>query len=578
MRNNFGSAADNDAVKTTARELANELAASANQMKQSATALRAEIANIDKAKAEIEEERDSMIRTFVKTTVSELGSEQLDTLSALAQQTAAVGGQSLSFQRQRMIESRDKALEEANANLDTTVDAETFHTVLSEAKQKLAKESGEHAAANRTLQNAKTALSTWYNSAEYALEALSDEAAKNGQPALNANNRAHYEPSNIFTAAARHFQNGEYYQKIRDALVERKHLINGKDVIADMAFTRAKTAELKKAVEDAEAVLTAEAADKAKATAVVQQFSGVENRIVTDAQMLEALQSKVVQYLAVPEFAKAVADHYAEDFPKDTALMTAKLTVLSKLEDGAQEKLQAIDANVLALTKTATQVNRLKPYAEVKVDLEQVRRQNAARRAEYENYTTATRDSWSRARTYHRDRDVVVVDNSPSLLEWYLIMHMLDDHRNHGQMCSTSSYTTDMLKLDREQAKSAGIPDAAFEVSPEIARQMKDLGITEYDKTGAFSFTIDGATNDNVQQGNFSFDLDTQVDTAVARVQQAERASYTPPPSTSNYTSEPIRSTGDGGFSFEVREEPARETTRSWEPSTPSSGGFGRSS
>jgi hypothetical protein len=198
--------------------------------------------------------------------------------------------------------------------------------------------------------------------------------------------------------------------------------------------------------------------------------------------------------------------------------------------------------------KQQTEVAKLRAGTELGVDIEEVRRRNAGRRAEYDNYTTATRESWNRTRTYEYDRrgtDTVYVDrSSPSILEWILIERMLNG--DNDRPSSTSSYTTDMLKLDRKEAVDHGISERVFDISPEVSRKMEDLGIQHYERTGTFSFDVLDKTNDYVtsrvdeavretvreavrEDRNFSFDANPGRSSSPSRSEEAREERHSSP-------------------------------------------------
>lgn len=512
-------------ARTTAHELANELATFAASLKDTARALDAEVQNIESNLAEIKEERDAAIGAFVEATLTDINGEQVDVLSALAAQDAEVGGQSLSFVRNKMVQERETALAAVNGVLEGVTDAEGVQNAVAALENKYEEATQAHIKAESDEDAASNALGAWSKAPEYKLVTLSDEIQSKGGLAVNQDNRAYYEPKDIFTAAYRFLTRDALYRDVRRALVAYGHEEDGKDAFAEMANYRAKTQDLRTQSEAATAARAAAQQTRSEARAALVSLDRKADDIHTDAQILAALRAQLTEDLAVPSYAGAVAAHYAEDFPQAVPLLSAKANVLEKLRAGAQEKLEAINANILAVLKQQADVAKLRAGTELNVDIEEVRRQNGARRAEYDNYTTATRESWNRTRSYEYNRPVeTTTDRSgPDLLQWLLIMHILNDDNNRPS--STSSYTTDILKLDRQEAVSHGVSERAFDISPEVSRKMEELGITQYEKTGTFSFNVDDAAHDyvasrvdeavretvreSVREGkNFSFDAE----------------------------------------------------------------------
>ena len=153
--------------------------------------------------------------------------------------------------------------------------------------------------------------------------------------------------------------------------------------------------------------------------------------IQPDAEILEKVQEKVVSYLSTQEFVSAAAAQYGEDFPSALPLMVAKLTTLEKLQAGAEEKIQALNANVAAANVQYRKANALRPYTKLNIDLDDIRRQNEARRNGYDNYTKATTDSLARTRSYEIPAHTTVPsDNSFGWFEYMLIYHILHDHHD----------------------------------------------------------------------------------------------------------------------------------------------------
>lgn len=514
---------------TTAHELSTELAGFAASLKETAATLEDEIGKIARDIKALDRERDAAVETFVDNTVTDLQSEHIEVLSDMAAQNDEVRGQSLRFVRNEMVQKREEALAEVNAVLAGVTDADGAQRAIAEAGEKAQDAANALSTAKDDAATAERAQALWAKAPEYKLVKLSGEIQARGGLPVNQENRAYYEPKWLWTAAVNYVTRDSLYREVRKAIVAYGHEEDGKDAFADVSNFEAKTAELGAEVNAARGVVAERAEAARTAQAALDRIDGKADDIVTDMGILERLRKTAAGYLSVPSYVAAVAAHYAEDFPQGVPLLAAKVGVLEKLRAGAEEKLAAIRENIVAVVKQQADVAKLRAGTELRLDIEEVRRRNAARSVEYGNYTTATRESWDRTRNYdysYNQRYETTVDRSgPSVLEWMLIMHILNDD-NGNRTSANASYTTDMLKLDRQDAVAHGIPDQAFEISPEVSRRMEDLGITHYESTGTFSFDVNNRADDYVTShvseaveavresvreavstgGNFSFD------------------------------------------------------------------------
>ncbi len=513
---NFNRAADNGQT-TTARELANELGSFTRELKNSASALQTEISNIEAAKTEIHEELKDTIKSFVVNTLSDLNGAEFDIIASLAENVPELGGHGIAYYRKKMIEERDAALQTANEIMSQTVDAADFQSVISTASEAVKSAKKDWKFVKEQADATYRELAEFRQSEKYSYVKLAETIASHGSKPLSQDNSDYYTPTNIFTAIIKWCTEDANYRAVRKALVKYGHGEDGKDFFADIAGFEGTSLVLEDAYESNQKLLKAQEDAVRQANDTLEKFSGIASRVKTDDQILEAIQLKVVNYLMTPEFIKVTSGQFAEDFPRNISLMTAKLETLDKLQNGAEGKLNELNDNILKVTQQYNRVNKMKSYAEVRVDLDQMRQQHSARRMHYDNYARATGESWSRTRSYEPPASVVYVDNSPSFFQTMLMYDMLTSHRSYDVMHDRSSfassplspYTAGMMGMDRQSADAYGVPDSVF-TSPEVEQQMADMGIDNY-HAGNFSFTADES---NVGSGN-DFSFDAVIDTAI---------------------------------------------------------------
>lgn len=484
---------------TSARELANELGRFAQDLKESAEKLRTELGEMKTARGGIQEELAFTATSFVESTLTELTGEEFDTIAEIAQNVPELSSQGLAFFRKKLTDARDEALQAANEILEGTVNAEDFQNILAEATATSESASAKVDEAEARLEAAQSALQQWEDtSVEDDLVRLDQTITENGGLTLSSDNREYYEPTGIFSKAWKSMTGGSDYRAVRAALEEYGHGENGKDAFADLANFKEKYAEFNGAIEAAGAEFTAATDEHMTAQSQVRQLSGLADEIKTDGQLLDTVQQKVADDLKKsPEFIKAMAAHYEEDFPRNLPLLVAKLGTLTKLEDGTEKKLEAVQANYRKVTDQYEKLSRLRPNTKIKGDLEKIKKRNQASAKEYDRYTRSAGRSWRRTRDYDYDR-TVYVDNSPSLLETMILIELLspDDHHHYGTDTSNfvadadSSFTASLMGVDEEVAGEIGLPGEVFEIDEELAAEMSDLGIDDY-AAGDMTFDIE---------------------------------------------------------------------------------------
>lgn len=521
--------------QATAREVALELGGFTQQLREASKKLEQEAANIRTAKAEIKEELDDTVKTFVKTTFTSLTDGKFDELSHTAQKVPELGTQSPSFYIKKLQLNRDEGLKAINAQLDETIDADGFQKRYTQAKEQGQEAAQKGETARGLARQASQAIANWQKTGDYEFVQMDKKIAEKGGLSLTPDNRTYYEPKGFFAKAWAYLTKGSEYRGVRKALKDYGHGIGGKDAFADLASFKTKDAQLSKELTDATTAQQTAAAAQEKAGSLVRLFSTVESQVKTDDQILSLAQDKVATYFSTPAFVTAIQGQYGEDFPASVPLMIAKMTTMDKLEAGVQEKIQIANQNYTAAAEQYQKVSRIPAYKKVNVDMDDLQKRNRARIQEYDNYTTAANRSWNRTRTYSPSHTTVYVDRSPSFFELMLLNEMLNSnnnnqvyHQHHNTYTPDpmASYTTELMGVNKSAAANLGIPTSVFDTSPEVARQMQDLGVSNY-KTNDFLFDsapgIKVGSNDNSSP---AASADALFDTAITEAAATPKPSY----------------------------------------------------
>lgn len=537
---------------TTARELAAELKRFAADLNDTADQLRAELAEMVQAEAEIKRELHHTAAKFVGNTITELEGDGFDTTAEIAQTIEELGSQGLTFFRTTLTENSERALKAVNETLDQTVDPQGFQIILEDAEQKYRIAAGTADKAQGQLTAARAALKKWKDaSVEDDLVDLDDAIATKGGLRLNSDNRSFYEPPNIFVAVGRYLRSSSY-RSVRRALEAYGHGRDGKDAFGDLANFREEYKRYNQDINAAQTAFNEAEGKKDTAAAAKDRFAGFARDIKTDAQILQAVQDKVVKDLIdCPAFITAMASHFEEDFPRNLPFLVAKLNTLDKLAKGTEGKLEDVQAKYTKVTDQYQKLSRLQQSIKVKTDLDALRRNNAAHSAECQNYTKAARRAWQRAKEasyedYHRHGGEAG-RNSTDLFQTMLIYQMLtsgsrdryDRVPSKNELADDSRFAADLMGVDKDAARKAGLPDEAFDISPATAREMSDFGVSDY-KPGTLAFDIGKSSSS--RNAGLAFDI----------VEPPRPSSSSSSPSIGSTFGSSSRRSGGGGSSFKI--------------------------
>jgi len=518
--------ANNSSV--TVRELATELKRFADGLSETATQLRTELAGMGQAQSQINQELSHTAKSFVEKNLTALEGHDFDTMAEIAQNVEELSSQGLAFFRSSLVTQRDRALQTVNESLDKTVDAEGFKATLQEATEAYRAAKGAADEEKSKLDAAKTDLKTWQdNTVENNLVDLDDEIAKKGGLRLTSDNRGYYEVPNIFVAVWRYITNATY-RNVRHTLEKYGHGKDGKDAFADIVNFRKKYEEYNQAISAAQTPYDAALAKQNTAQTVKNRLAGLAGDIKTDAQILSAVQDKVTADLKEsPEFMQALAAHYAEDFPRNLPFLFAKLATLDTLQKGTKSKLEDVQLNYEKITDQYRKLSRLQSSLRVKnINLESLRKQNDAYRAECNHYSKAARQAWNRARDYSYDDyfrqrgSTVPKDNSPDLIKTILMYQMLtsgnrdrfDRPPSTSELAKDSRFAADLMGVDKDTARKAGLPDSVFDISDDTAREMAALGVADYRQKERLSATFDIGSKSagaRSRRDGIAFDIET---------------------------------------------------------------------
>lgn len=568
------------------RDLAAELKRFADDLSDTARDLRSALGEMNAAQDEINREFTHTAKCFAQMTLTGLQDEDFHAIGEVAAKIDELGTQGLIFFRDNLVNARASALHAVNQSLDKTVDAEGFQAALREKDDVLAAASSEAEAKNRILSAAKSELSTWKNqTTEDDLVELDEEIARKGGRRLDAENRGYYEVPSLLTAVWRYVTDPTY-RTVRRTLEKFGHGKDGsKDAFADLAGFKARLESFKTVIADAQGVYDGAATVQKAAQSARDTLARLGDGIMTDSQMLDTIHAKVASDIKKsPDFMQALADTYAEDFPRNLAFLVAKLTTLATLEKGTQEKLAEIQKSHSKIVEQYEKLSRMQQSLKVRnVDMTDLRRKNDAYRAQSEHYARAARDSWNRTRDYSyddfRSSGAAQRSGSTSLIEKLFLYQMLTAGNNRGdrapersELADNSRFTADLMGINRERAESAGLPPAVFDISKQTAGQMFDLGVNDY-RPGDLGLAFDiSSGGSSPGRGGVAFDIEEPPPPPPPSRPSSSGGSFGGGGSTFKIGGS-RSSTGGGGSSFKIGGGSSRSSSRPSSSSRPIGGG-----
>ncbi len=475
----------------TVREVKNELDRYIASLRQTGTNLNNEIVNARQAREELARELDHLAEKFISSTITSLDSEDLSVIEEMAGKVPEIGSGSLSFIASELARKREAALTKASELLQMPVTAEEYQTQLQILQQQYADHNLD--ALSQQESEARSAKSVWNKTDAASFVKLEEKIVPLGAPQIAPENRAYFEPTNIFSAMYRYVTRPDYYREVRKALVEYDHGDGGRDVFADMDTWRKEAIKLDAAIVSTTLAYIEGQKNSAGIKSQLNNLASLAAPIVSDEEILEEVQERACSFLAHPEFCKLAAAHYAEDFPQKIFLLHAKFQAMDKIIDGAQNKFGDLQKDLTNATEAHHKLSREPSHGKVKIDIDTMRQSNERKATRYREYADTTHESWDRTRNYDAPTTVVYRDSGPNLFEMYLWHEILfgNDHHDHHHD-SVQSTPTQYTPISQSQAEILGVSE----------KEAADLGI---DTTTAFDFERNDLDIDPT--ANFDFDV-----------------------------------------------------------------------
>lgn len=442
---------------TTAGAMAQEMGRFGSELARSASLLRAELAGMEKARADMREEAAHNAGLFARQTVTALDSEHIETVDEIGKAVEELAGQGLAFYRNKLLGARDAALQAVNATLPHTVDAAGFCGLMTQAAAAHEAALAAQAQAQNALDAAQKDLQAWEeHSLEDDLVRLDAELQKKGEFSLSAA-RAAYEPANVFVAAYKWAFGGGNYRQVRTLLAAYGHGRDGKDAFADLANFKSKYDRMHGAVAQAQEAVNSTGKAARDTGAAKDALLAHAAQIRLDAQLLGDVQGKLATDVqASGPFVKALADHYQEDFPKALPLMLAKIGVLARIEAGTRARLASIEE---AQARAAMQQGKLaavRGTTKIKGDLDEIRARHEAIDAANDNYARSSGRLWQRTRDYAGGGAEML----PGALEILLISELLEGALD-------APFAAALMGIDKAAAAAMALPAAVIDAVPE---------------------------------------------------------------------------------------------------------------
>lgn len=422
-------------MSTTIGALKKELNGFIDTLKDTRKNLKSEIQRIEKDAGGLLDEFGAGAKTFARNTLNELDGASFDQIAHLAQSVPQLTGQGLAYYRQSFIERRETALAKINRILKETVDVATFSAALAAAKSGYDDADEKRGGAENAADSAGRKLREWNNSPEHKLVEFDSSLREAGKPGIGPDSRDYYDTESLREAIIRYITRDSSYRQVRRVLVDYRQGFDGRDAFADICSFKVREQALGEAV--SAAGQAKKAADDIYETAKSQLniLSGGKKDIMADEEILRAVQDKLAEYLSTPEFMKAAADQYGEDFPASLPLLAAKLKTLESLRADAEQKLKKLAEDISVAETSYDKMRNADSSRRISVDLDEIRTRNERYRQGYNDYTDAAGRSRRDTASWTQQTTVPGQSGSSSDIFWNILLWdtMFNHSHDHGQ-------------------------------------------------------------------------------------------------------------------------------------------------
>ena len=304
--------------------------------------------------------------------------------------------------------------------------------------------------------------------ADRALSAVDvfNKDAKEGAPKLNEAEIGYFSSKSGFAHAWSWLVNS-HYREGRALIKEMKN--DGDDIVTLQKGLVADTP----ALADAKVVTQALVADRKEVEAPLKEIRDAAEGVFTEQQIAEGMKLQVTGLLADRDFFNKLAIDMGGAFPSSAVELRAKLEGFDKLEDGANKSIKGLQSASANLDKHMYKINKAankKPYMDVKVDVEKIKKGYNAQAVLATHKAEEIKKASTSIDTYSGPVSPVYVGYNP--LDFYMgfmISDMLNhSHHDHGHAVAAAADAGSGL-TDAASAASAidpavindtlGIPD-----------------------------------------------------------------------------------------------------------------------
>lgn len=368
---------NNPANSVSVEAMADEVARRRDMLAQAAAAMRAESAGLRAARTEVEARTQERAALFATHTVTGLDDPQIETLDGIGRAAGILPDQGLGLYRDDILRARADALAAVNRVLPQTVDVAGFNDALAAADTAQAQAARAQQDACAAQAAAAEALRAWEaTSLEDDIVRLDRALQASGAPGLNEA-RAMFEPGNRLGAAWKWAVGGAEYRRVRTLLEAYGHGRDGRDAFADLGSFRRKYDDMHAAVAQADQRILDADADMARAKESRAILAPHAASICDDAELLDDVRGKLAADMqAAGDFAKALADHFLEDFPRDILPMLAKKILWDRMDDALDAQAQAVEEELGRVTTQHTKLAAVRGTTRLKGDITTLRAQH----------------------------------------------------------------------------------------------------------------------------------------------------------------------------------------------------------
>lgn len=261
--------------------------------------------------------------------------------------------------------------------------------------------------------------------------------AKEGAPKLNEAEIGYFSSKSGFAHAWSWLFNS-HYREGRAIIKDLKE--NGEDVVT----LQKSLVENTPALAAAKTLTQSIKAEKAEYEAPLREIQKTAEGVFTEQQIAEGMKLQVTGLLADRDFFNKLAVDMGDAFPSSAVELRAKLEGFDKLEDGANKSIKGLQSASANLDKHMYKLNKAankKPYMDVKVDVEKIKKGYNAQAVLATHKAEELKKASKSIDTYSGPSSPTYVGYNP--LDFYMgfmIADMLNhSHHDHGHAVAAAA-------------------------------------------------------------------------------------------------------------------------------------------